>query len=480
LRKTKIIATLGPKTQKKSIVQTLITEGLDVVRENFSHGTHEEHGKRIDLVKSLSDDVAIMLDTKGPEIRTGMLTSSIRVKKGMDVYFTTQKNYEQNNSDNKILIPVTENRFFEILQVDDGILLDDGAIKFRVTAVNQQVEATVLNGGIVKSRKAVNVPNRALHLSNPTKKDIEDIKYGIKKEVDYIAASFIEHPKQIKRIRSILQKHNSQAKIIAKIESSTGVENLDEIINVSDGIMVARGDLGVEIAASTVPVTQKSIIKKCNNVGSPVIIATQMLKSMTQHLQPTRAEASDVANAVFDGADALMLSEETAIGSFPVDSFRFMVEVISNVEKAQENFVHHTTKRKSRGITDVICKNVWQVCQELDVDYILAHTSSGSTALNIAKYRPTKPILTFTDSQVIKRQLRLIWGVKPYYIPFKPHFHDLIKDTTSSLKNSGNVTDDSLLVITAGVPNSVSGITNLMEIRRVKEIIGDSRIKKRD
>lgn len=471
LRKTKIIATLGPKTQKKSILKTLIDEDLDVIRENFSHGTCEEHGERIDLVKSLSDDVAIMLDTKGPEIRIGTLTSSIHVKKGMKVYFTTQKNYGQNNSDNIIKIPVTEKRFFENLQFDDKILLDDGAIKLRVIEVNQYVVATVLNGGIIKSGKAVNVPNCALHLSNPTKNDIKDIKYGIKKDVDYIAASFIEHAKQIKRIRSILQEHNSKAKIIAKIESSTGVENLDEIINVADGIMVARGDLGVEIPASTVPVTQKSIIKKCNNVGIPVIIATQMLKSMTQHLQPTRAEASDVANAVFDGADALMLSEETAIGSFPIDSFRFMVEVISTVEKAQENFVHHTTRKKSEGITDVICKNVWQVCQELDVDYILAHTSSGSTALNIAKYRPTKPILTFTDSNVVKRQLRLIWGVKPYYIPFKPHFHDLIKDTTSLIKNLGNVKDDSLLVITAGVPNSVSGITNLMEIRRVKEII---------
>lgn len=472
LRKTKIIATLGPKTQKKNIIKKLLAEGVDVVRENFSHGTEEEHGKRIDLVRSLSDDVAIILDTRGPEIRTGTLRSPIHVKTNTEVTFVHQDTYDQIvDHSKKKLIPISEKQFFDVIEVDDLILLDDGAIKLNVTKSNQEIKAKALNDGIVQSKKAVNVPNRAFHLSNPTKKDIENITYGIKKEVDYIACSFIEHADELKRIQTVLQQHNSQAKIIAKIESATGVENIDEIIKNADVIMVARGDLGVEIPASSVPIIQKSIIKKCNTKGVPVIIATQMLKSMTHQLQPTRAEASDIANAVFDGADALMLSEETAIGSFPLDAFRFMAKVISKVEKTQEDFIHHTTQRKSRGITDVICKNVWQVCQELDVDYIVAHTSSGSTALNISKYRPHKPIITFTNSPVIKRQLRLIWGVEPYYLAFTPHFHDLIKETISFLKDTKKVSKESLLVITAGVPNSVSGITNLMEIRRVKDIL---------
>lgn len=472
MRKTKIIATLGPKTQEKNIINKLLAEEVDVVRENFSHGNRKEHGKRIDLVKSLSDDVAIMLDTRGPEIRTGTLLSPIHVKKNTEIFFVLQETYDQlANHSNKKIIPISEKRFFDVIELDDIILLDDGAIKLKITEVDQEIKAKVLNEGIIQSKKAVNVPNRTLHLSNPTEKDIEDITFGINKGVDYIACSFIEHADELKQVQTILQKRNSKAKIIAKIESAIGVENIDEILNIADGVMVARGDLGVEIPPSSVPIIQKSIIKKCNRKGVPVIIATQMLKSMTQQLQPTRAEASDIANAVFDGADALMLSEETAIGSFPLDAFRFMAKVISKVEKTQEDFIHHTTQRKSRGITDVICKNVWQVCQELHIDYIVAHTSSGSTAVNISKYRPQKPIITFTNSPVIKRQLRLVWGVRPYYIPFTPHFHDLIKETISFLKDTKKVTDESLLVITAGVPNSASGITNLMEIRHVKDIL---------
>ncbi|MEF8879257.1 MAG: pyruvate kinase [Candidatus Thermoplasmatota archaeon] len=469
MRKTKIVATLGPRLRDKKALNRLVDAGLDVARVNFSHGNHEEHEGRIDRLREVDEDVAIMMDTQGPEVRVGYFDDTIHLEEDMDVVLT--KNVEKRVDSDKKVVPIPNDKFFEALETGDEILLDDGAIKLTVTSDGKDVEAKVLEGGELSSRKSVNLPGKDIDLGSPTEKDKKDIEFGLEKDVDFIAASFVENADEIRRIKKILEEHNSEAKIVAKIENSKGVENLDEIIDVSDGVMVARGDLGVEMAPSDVPLVQKKIIKKCNVHGKPVVIATQMLQSMTESTRPTRAEASDVANAVLDGADAVMLSEETATGKYPVESLSFMSAVIEKVERSFNGSVHHTIKKQSTGVTDTICKNVWQACRELDVDYIIVHTSSGSTAVNIAKYRPPEDITAFTDSKKVKRQLRIVWGVEPYYIEFKEHFHDLIKETTSYLKKSGKVEDDDLLVITAGLPNTVTDITNLIEIRTVDGIL---------
>ncbi|MGC9307562.1 MAG: pyruvate kinase [Thermoplasmatota archaeon] len=466
MRKTKIVATIGPASQDHAVLQQLINGGLDVARLNFSHGTHEQHGRNIDDIREIRDDVAIMLDTQGPEIRLGVLEQPIELREGMSVRLTT----DDRESD-KPSLPVTYPDFLQHIREGDTILLDDGNVGLVVESIDHDAVCTVRYGGTVTSQQSVNVPGRDLDLKAPTEKDRADIRFGIEKDVDFVAASFVESAGEVREIRKLLRCHGSQAGVISKIESMRALENIDAIIAATDGVMVARGDLGVEIPASDVPLTQKNIIKKCNERGTPVITATQMLESMTEHPRATRAEASDVANAVLDGTDAVMLSEETAVGSYPVEAFTFMAEVLEKVETFFRDNVHWTVESGSHSIADIICKNVWQVCNEIPVDYIVAHTSSGSTARNISKYRPMTDIIAFTNSRVVQRQLRLVWGVRPYYIAFQEYFDDLIHDTTSFLKQQGHVTDDDILVITAGVPNSVTGITNLMEIRQVSSLL---------
>ncbi|MEF8847762.1 MAG: pyruvate kinase [Candidatus Thermoplasmatota archaeon] len=473
--KTKIVATLGPQLRNKKTLKNLVDAGLDVARVNFSHGNYKEHGESIDKLREVNKDVAIMMDTQGPEIRVGYFDGEIHLKKGMMVKL--KKRIDRNIKDQKKtkVIPISNESFFEKIGKGDEILLDDGAMKLVVTSDQKDFEAKVVEEGFLSSRKSVNVPDKNLDLTSPTEKDKKDIEFGVKKDVDFVAASFIENADEIARIKEILDGYDSNIKIIAKIENSKAVDNIDEIIDVSDGVMVARGDLGVELAPSDVPLIQKEIIRKCNVQGKPVIIATQMLKSMTESIRPTRAEASDVANAVLDGADAVMLSEETATGRYPVESLRFLSAVIKKVEKTLTKSVHHTIKKRSSDVTDTICKNVWQACRELDIDYILVHTSSGSTAVNVSKYRPAEEIIAFTNSKKVKRQLKMVWGVQPYYIEFKEHFHDLIRDTTSYLKKKGRLTGEELLVITAGVPNTAEGITNLIEVRKADDILSQKK-----
>jgi len=465
MRKTKIVATIGPASQEQEVLRQLIDGGLDVARLNFSHGTHEQHGRNIDAIREISGEVAIMLDTQGPEIRLGVMEQPVELLEGATVTLTTD------DAEGKGTLPVAHPGFLEHIGEGDTILIADGAVALDVEHVGDVASCRVRYGGTVSSQQSVNVPGRDLDLEAPTDKDRRDIRYGVEKDVDFVAASFVESAAEVRRIRELLRSQGSQAGVVPKIESMQALENIDAIIAAADGVMVARGDLGVEIPASDVPLTQKNIIRKCNARGTPVITATQMLESMTDHPRATRAEASDVANAVLDGTDAVMLSAETAVGAYPVEAFMFMAEVLEKVETFFRDNVHRTVESGSDTVADIICKNVWQVCSEIDVDYIVAHTSSGSTARNISKYRPMTDIIAFTNSRMVQRQLRLVWGVRPYHIEFKEYFDDLIHDTTSFLKQTGQVTDDDTLVITAGVPNSVTGITNLMEIRRVDSIL---------
>ncbi|MFO8133716.1 MAG: pyruvate kinase [Thermoplasmatota archaeon] len=465
MRKTKIVATIGPASESMEVLRQLIDAGLDVARLNFSHGTHEQHGRNIDRIRELSGEVAIMLDTQGPEIRLGVMEQPVELSEGDTVTLTAG-----GHADGATL-PVAHPGFLEHIREGDTVLIADGTVALNVEHVDSVAVCQVRYGGTVSGQQSVNVPGRDLDLEAPTEKDRRDIRYGVEKDVDYVAASFVESAAEVRRIRELLRSQGSEAGVIPKIESMQALENIDAIIAAADGVMVARGDLGVEIPASDVPLTQKNIIRKCNARGTPVITATQMLESMTEHPRATRAEASDVANAVLDGTDAVMLSAETAVGSYPVEAFLFMAEVLEKVETFFRDNVHRTVESGSNTVADIICKNVWQVCSEIDVDYIVAHTSSGSTARNISKYRPMTDIIAFTNSRMVQRQLRLVWGVRPYRIDFKEYFDDLIYDTTLFLKERGTVTDDDVLVITAGVPNSVTGITNLMEIRRAGSIL---------
>ncbi len=465
MRKTKIVATIGPASETPEVLRQLIDNGLDVARLNFSHGTHEQHGRNIDAIRELSSEVAVMLDTQGPEIRLDVMEQPVELREGMTVTLTGD------GETGAATLPVAYPDFLEHIQGGDTVLIADGAVALEVTDVGDVATCRVRYGGTVTGQQSVNVPGRDLDLTAPTDKDRRDIAFGAEKDVDYVAASFVETPGEVREIRQLLREHGSAAGVIPKIESMQALEHIDAIIASADGVMVARGDLGVEIPASDVPLTQKNIIRKCNKRGTPVITATQMLESMTEHPRATRAEASDVANAVLDGTDAVMLSAETAVGSYPVEAFSFMAEVLEKVETFFQDHVHRTVEGGSDTVADIISKNVWRVCNEIDVDYIVAHTSSGSTARNISKYRPMTDIIAFTNSRTVQRQLRLVWGVRPHRIAFKEYFDDLIYDTTRFLQRREQVGEDDTLVVTAGVPNSVTGITNLMEIRRVGSIL---------
>ena len=468
MRKTKIVATIGPASSSKDCLKNLIESGMDVARQNFSHGNHEEHEEKFRTIRELSDDIGVMMDTQGPEIRLREVDNGTVLNKGDEVDLVTSD--VTGDSDK---LPVDHSRMMDYLEEGDTVLIDDGEIELEVESVlgDSGAKCSVIYGGNVSSRKSVNIPGKDVGLRAPTEKDIRDIKFGADLGFDFVSASFVKSAEEIRNIRRLIDKEDSDMDIIAKIEHVKAVENLDEILKESDGVMIARGDLGVEIPASEVPLLQKKIIHKCNKKGKPVITATQMLKSMTDSPKATRAEVSDVANAVMDGTDSVMLSEETAIGKYPVKSLEFMSEVVKEVEDYLEDEVHHTVQVKSDNIADMISKNIWQASKEIESNYIVAHTTSGYTAKHIAKYRPKTDIIVMTNSKNVQRKLNLVWGVTPYYTEFKHHVDEMICDSAEYLYKNNKVDLSDTLVLSAGVPTSVSGTTNMMEIRTVESLI---------
>lgn len=470
MRKTKIVATIGPASKSKGKLKDMIDGGMDIARQNFSHGTHEQHKKIFEHVRSLSDEIGIMVDTQGPEIRLKKIKEGTILKKGKKVKIVV----DDVTGDEKIL-PVDYPKIMDYLEEGDTILIDDGQIEIRVDSIDEKVKGTVIYGGPILSKKSVNIPGKEVGLKTPTKKDVRDIKFGIKNGFDFVSASFVKSAEDVKNIRKILDENDSKMEVIAKIEHLKAVENLDSILKETDGIMIARGDLGVEVPASDVPTLQKKIIEKCNEMEKPVITATQMLKSMTDSPRATRAEVSDVANAVMDGSDAVMLSEETAVGQYPVKSIRFMSEIIEKMENYLYGRVHHTVGLKSRDVADIISKNVWQASRDTDAKYIIAHTSSGYTGKKIAKLRPDTDIIVFTNSRLVRRQMKLVWGVKAFYMEFPEHVDEMICNSVELLKNKNMVSNDDLLILTAGIPAPISGVTNMMEIRTVESIIDEKK-----
>ena len=475
MRKTKIVCTIGPASESPEMLEKLITAGMNVARLNFSHGDHEEHAVRIaairDAAERMKKPVGILLDTKGPEIRThSMENGEIHLVTGqvIDISMTEVVGTES-------CFSVTYDRLIEDVDQNDIILLDDGLIQLRVLAKDLEqglIHTIVENAGVLKNKKGVNVPGVSVKLPGITEKDAADILFGIEQGVDFIAASFVRTAKDVLEIRELLeQNEGSHIQIIPKIENQEGVDNIDEIIEVSDGLMVARGDLGVEIPAEEVPLVQKSLIKKCNQVGKPVITATQMLDSMQRNPRPTRAEASDVANAIIDGTDAIMLSGETAAGLYPVESVATMNKIAERTENSLDyrSIVSQRSRERQANMTEAISQAVAFTSINLGVKAVLAPTESGNTAKMIAKYRPGVSIIAVTSQIATAQKLTLVWGVRPIVTHAVTTTDEILELSVDEALNSGYVSHGDVVVITAGVPVGEAGTTNLMKVH----VIGD-------
>ncbi|WP_141432011.1 pyruvate kinase [Bacillus sp. 03113] len=477
MRKTKIVCTIGPASESVEKLTQLMEAGMNVTRLNFSHGDYEEHGARIKNIREAAEktgtNIGLLLDTKGPEIRTNnMENGAIELTTGSEVIVAME---EVLGTPQKFSI--TYEGLIEDVEVGSKILLDDGLIGLEVTKIDKaakEIYTTVLNSGTLKNKKGVNVPGVSVKLPGITEKDANDIRFGIGQGIDFIAASFVRRASDVLEIKQLLEENNAtHIQIIPKIENQEGVDNIDEILEVSDGLMVARGDLGVEIPAEEVPLVQKQLIKKCNILGKPVITATQMLDSMQRNPRPTRAEASDVANAIFDGTDAIMLSGETAAGSYPLEAVQTMHNIASRAETALDHkeILSIRSKDSEQNITDAIGQSVAHTALNLDVKAIIAPTGSGHTARMISKYRPKAPIVAVTYDDRVLRRLALVWGVNPLLSHKTESTDDMLGAAVQETVNSGSVANGDLVVITAGVPLGESGTTNMMKVQVVGDII---------
>ncbi len=475
MRRTKIICTLGPATEDDGVLKELMIEGMNVARFNFSHGDHAQHERNLNRVKKFREElglpIAALLDTKGPEIRVrDFKDGKVVLKNGQQFILTTR---EVEGDENEV--SVTYKEIVGDVKVGNTILIDDGLISMRVTDItNTDVVCVVENGGPVSNHKGVNIPNVELSMPYVSEQDRSDIIFGIEQGFDFIAASFVRKAEDILEIREILSKHNCDfINIIAKIENMQGVENIDEIIRVSDGVMIARGDMGVEIPLEDVPSIQKMIIQKVYNAEKIVITATQMLDSMMKNPRPTRAEATDVANAIYDGTSAIMLSGETAAGLFPVEALKTMTKIAERTE-ADIDLVKRFNNRESLvnpDITNAIAHATCTTAIDLNASAIVTVTKSGKTARMISKYRPACPIVGCTPYENVWRQLNLSWGVLPLMVEEKNNTDDLFEHAIEQAEKKGYVAQGEITVITAGVPLGVSGTTNLIKVHVVGHIL---------
>ncbi|MFP4371704.1 MAG: pyruvate kinase [Halanaerobium sp.] len=477
MRKTKIVCTLGPATNDKEIIKDVVNAGMNVARMNFSHGDHEEHMQRIDMVKQAEKEtgktVGLMLDTKGPEIRTGeMKGDKIQLEAGSELVISKE---DVEGTTDKISVSYKD--LAQDMEVGNKILIDDGLIELEVTAINgDDLVTKVVNGGELGSRKGVNLPGVKVSLPALTEKDISDIRFGVEQGMHFIAASFVRKADDVIEIRKILEESGDEGIfIIAKIENQEGVENLDSILEVADGIMVARGDLGVEIPAEKVPIVQKMMIKKCNEASKPVITATQMLDSMIRNPRPTRAEASDVANAIYDGTDATMLSGESAAGKYPVESVKTMAQIAQEVENSESYRDKFAGKYEfaADSVTAAISLATCQTSEELGAEAIITSTGSGLTARTVSKYRPQTPIIAVTPNKRVLHQLAMTWGVSPLLAARSSTTDEMMDNAISTAVEHKLIEEGDLVTITAGTPVGISGTTNLIKIDVVGKPVAD-------
>ena len=476
MKKTKIVCTIGPASESEEILKKLFLTGLNVCRLNFSHGNHEEHKARIDTIKKVREEVnlpiAIMLDTKGPEIRLGDFENkSVELVQG-EIFTLTSRDIM---GDINIV-----NQSYENLPKDvvpgDRILIDDGLVELKVLEVvdGTDIKCEVINNGVLSNHKGVNVPGVIINLPAITEKDIKDIIFGVENGVDFIAPSFIRKAQDVIDIRRILEENNgSGINIISKIENQEGVDNIDEIISASDGIMVARGDLGVEIETEIMPLVQKQLIMKANIAGKPVITATQMLDSMMRNPRPTRAEVTDVANAILDGSSSIMLSGETAAGKYPVEAVRTMYQIAIRTEESLNypELLKLKSNKSEITTTNAISKATCYTAQDLGAAAIITATSSGHTAKSVSKFRPKAPIIAVTTTDEVMRRLALEWGVYPVLAPESVTTDDVIDNSISAAMDSEYVNEGDLVVITAGIPAGLSGTTNLIKVHTIGKVL---------
>jgi len=477
MRRTKIICTIGPASEKEETLEKMMLAGMNVARMNFSHGTHEEHARRITTVREVASklgrNIAIMLDTKGPEIRIGVFKEEpVLLRTGDEFILTTE-----NVMGDAKRVSVSYEDLPKDVSVGSKILLADGLIELEVLEVaHTDVRCRVINGGELKSRKGVNLPGIRVNLPALTDDDIKDILFGVEQDIDFIAASFIRKAADVLAIRDILEECGVRGiDIISKIESSESVDNIEEILKVSDGIMVARGDLGVEIAAEDVPMIQKMLINRCNLLGKPVITATQMLESMIYNPRPTRAEASDVANAILDGTDAIMLSGESAAGKFPVEAVETMNRIAVRVESL---FPHDEYSKKHEDVdattvTDTISRAVSDVAGRLNAEAIITITASGHTAKMISRTRPKSPVIAVTPKPDVVKKMSIVWGVEAVLAENITDADEIYSQAVQAVLDSdlSLIKLGDLVVIAAGLPVGIQGTTNLLKVHTVGSIL---------
>ncbi|BDF04590.1 pyruvate kinase [[Clostridium] hylemonae] len=474
MKKTKIICTMGPNTNDAGLMRRLVQNGMDIARFNFSHGDHEEQKSRMDMLKKIREEekkpIAILLDTKGPEIRTGVLKGGKKVTLNAgDKFVLTTKEIDGDAAG----VSITYGGLVEDVQVGKKILIDDGLIELTVREkTDTDIICTVDNGGELGERKGVNVPNVPIRLPAITQKDKEDIKFGVEQEVDFIAASFVRNAECILEIRAWLKECGSPyIPIIAKIENAEGIKNIEEIIRCADGVMVARGDLGVEIPAEEVPYLQKMLIQKCNDYYKPVITATQMLDSMIRNPRPTRAEVTDVANAVYDGTDAVMLSGETAQGKYPLEALQMMVHIVENTEEHldYEVILEKAAEHKRKGISSAIGYASVAAADNLGAKCIVTPSVSGATARVVSKFKPKADIIGVTPNESTLRRMQIYWGVRPYKSIEFNTTEDILTGAIELISAKQVVEPGDIIVLTAGIPSpnikrSKEGVSNMMRI----------------
>jgi pyruvate kinase len=472
-RRTKIVATVGPATLKPNVLRQLITAGATTLRINFSHGTQQDHQKAIRLIRQtafeLDQPVGILQDLQGPKIRLGKyVTGKINLKKG-DRYILTSRPVECNQeiaciSYQKLAAEVPENA---------TILLDDGKVEMQVESIdkaNQDLHCRVVVGGALSSNKGVNFPGVYLSVKALTQKDREDLMFGLDQGVDWIALSFVRNPQDILEIKDLISSAGKSIPIIAKIEKHEAIEQMDAILSLCDGVMVARGDLGVELPAEDVPILQKRLISTANRLGIPIITATQMLDSMVNNPRPTRAEVSDVANAILDGTDAVMLSNETAVGNYPVEAVETMATIACRIEQEQGT---NKLKRTKRSITHAISAAVGEIAAQLDAAAIMTLTKTGATARNVSKFRPKTPIIAITPHVYVSRRLQLVWGVKPLLVLDLSSATQTFQAAINVAQEKNWLAAGDLVVMTAGTLQGVAGSTDLIKVELVKAILGE-------
>ena len=469
MRKTKIVCTLGPATDREGVLREMMKAGMNVARFNFSHGTHPEHQARLEVLKALREElnlpVAAMLDTKGPEIRLkSFANGSVTLTTGQEFTLTTEDIVGDGTR-----CAITYAELPGDVKEGDTILLDDGLVRLTVLETDaSNIRCRVENDGTMKNNKGVNVPNVRLSMPYMSQRDRDDILFGVEQGFDYIAASFVRTAADVREIRQLLDKHHSNIRIIAKIENQEGVSNLADILAVADGIMVARGDMGVEIDFTEIPIIQKDMIAKCVACGKPVITATQMLDSMIENPRPTRAEITDVANAIYDGTSAIMLSGETAAGKYPVEAVRTMDAIALRTEANIEcDMPVRKAKQTKLSITAATAHAACTTAMDIGADAILSVSQRGVTAQMVSRFRPSTTVVALLLDPQVQRQMALYWGVEPITMPFASSTDELVDFAVQAAEEAGIVKQGDLVVVTAGVPVGVSGTTNMIRVCQV-------------